>query len=142
MTSIRPAGPPHTYLGVANSLRPAIHTLLENRACWGIPISILIAHALECLLKAFLSKDGDDSGVRGQAIQHNLQELWKQAASLGLSIDADPPEWVVKLGGLHQRPYRLRYSTQVHGVVTPSPKVMVTELDAVFEVVRKSVLGA
>ena len=141
MASILPAGPPQTYLGVAKSLRPAIHTLLENRACWGVPISILIAHALECLLKAYLSRDGNDSRVRGRAVQHDLQELWRMAASGGLDVDKDPPDWVSKLGNLHQYPYRLRYSTDVHGIVTPSPKVMVEELESVFEVVRATLGG-
>jgi hypothetical protein len=94
------------------------------------------AHALECILKAFLSRSGDDSRVKQSDVRHNLNALWSLAHSEGLDIPGQPPQWVASLSHLHDAPYYLRYSTGVHGIVTPAPEPMLGELAALIEQVR------
>jgi hypothetical protein len=56
--TLAPATPPHTYLGVASAIMPAVRLLAGTPEAGGIPHSLLSAHALECLLKAYLSRKG------------------------------------------------------------------------------------
>jgi hypothetical protein len=132
---VAPPGPPHTYFGVAQQLLPAIRTLANPPvSAWAL--ALLSAHALECLLKAYLSRDGSDDRLRHQQIRHNLDALWRQAASEGLAVPVDPPDWAVRLSELHNTPYYLRYSTGINGIPTPPPALMASELAALIEVVR------
>jgi len=109
-------------------------TVTEPRA--PLPHALLSAHALECLLKAALSKDGSDTKVRKANVRHNLEALWVMAAAEGLGVSASAPEWVTCLGALHDAPYRLRYSTGVHGIVLPSMNLVTSELEALVALVE------
>jgi hypothetical protein len=133
--TIASAGPPHTYFGVAQELLPAI-TILANAAPSPWAVALLCAHTLECLLKAYLSRSGTDTHLKHPQVRHNLGDLWRHAAIAGLSVHSNPPDWVERLGALHDTPYYLRYSTGVNGVVTPPPGLMASELAALFELVR------
>ena len=130
---IAPAGPPHTYLGVATSLLPAVRILASSDEQPAIAIAMLSAHALECILKGYISRSGDDSSVRHPDVQHNLNALWSRAVAEGLHIPLNPPDWVGRLSDVHNRPFYLRYSTGVHGIVLPAPESMTTELAAIVE---------
>ncbi|SRR5438552_18958357 len=126
-----PAGPPHTYLDVAASLLPAVKILASSHE--RPAIAMLSAHALECFLKGYISRSGDDSSVRHPAVQHNLNELWSRAVADGLHMPLNSPDWVRRLSDVHNRPFYLRYSTGVHGIVLPAPEPMTTELAAILE---------
>lgn len=132
-----PSKPPHTYLGVAWAMLEGVNTLAASENPPPAPLALIAAHALECTLKAYLSRNGDDSHVKKKDIQHNLLELWSCANNDGLSITSDPPEWVRMLSNVHKRPYTLRYSEGVHGLVLPAPYPMTTELSALVSKVSR-----
>jgi hypothetical protein len=138
--TIAPAGPPpHTYLGVAASLLPAVRILASSDERPAIPIAMLSAHALECILKGYISRRGDDSSVRKRGVRHNLNALWSRAVADGLHFSSRAPDWVNRLSDLHNEPFHLRYSEKVHGVVLPAPEPMATELAAILEQVRSAI---
>ena len=126
------AGPPYTYVGVALSMVNGAKALaaLENPP--HVALAFLAAHGLECILKAYLSRGGDDAAVKHKEIRHNLNELWSQAVANGLVIPPTPPSWVSTLSELHERPYYLRYSTDVHAMGVPPSQPMTTELNDLF----------
>lgn len=135
--------PPHTYFGVARDLLPGIRRLLEPEPVSVFAIAMLLAHALECLLKAFLSRTGSDKRlVDDPKLRHNLVALWALAVAEGLPIDAVPPNWVAALSKLHAAPYLLRYATNVNVLVMPNLRLMADALDSIFlavqDVVRNS----
>ncbi|WP_375738289.1 hypothetical protein [Pseudomonas boanensis] len=103
-----PATPPHTYLGVAESMIPGVKVLADAPPACAPALALVAAHVLECLLKAYLSRDGSDDGLKTlkeNAIRHNLEKLWAMAHSQGLQISEQPPDWVVTLSRLHKNPY-------------------------------------
>lgn len=130
--------PPHTYLGVAQSLAPGVEVLADSAQGVAIPLCLLAAHQAECILKAYLSRSGDDAPLKHQDIRHNLVKLWLEAASQGLAISSAPPDWLVRLGELHDKPYYLRYSTGVHGIVSPNPKEISLGLRDLLATVERS----
>jgi hypothetical protein len=130
------AAPPHTYFGVARSMLPGAQILAASTPPPAMPLSLICAHTLECALKAFLSRSGDDARLKDPKLRHNLEELWCLAADEGLGIASQPPGWVVNLSKLHTSPYYLRYSTGVHGIVLPEPQSMVSELIALLNQVH------
>jgi hypothetical protein len=97
-----------------------------------LPLALVAAHTVECVLKAYLSRDGNDTAARAPNIRHNLGELWELAYQQGLDVPADPPQWVACLSLVHDKPYFLRYSTGVHGVSLPDPEPMTAELGEVL----------
>lgn len=133
---ILPAGPPHTYLGIAYAMFPGVRVLAAASPLPDLPLAMVSAHVLECILKAYLSRSGDDRRVKQSKVRHNLNALWSLAHSEGLSIQCSPPSWVDCLSHLHDSPYYLRYSTGVHGISNPSPEPMASELAALLEQVR------
>jgi len=144
---IAPAGPPLTYLGVAEAMLPGARVLAAAKPGSSMALALVTSHILECLLKASLtrnrskphSKRKAEKEVKDPATGHNLAWLWTTASRRGLAIRRQPPPWVAGLSEVHLRPYYLRYSTGVHGVVLPGPEPMVTELAALTELVREQV---
>ena len=130
----KPPSPPHTYFGVAQSLMPAMKTLADSQQCFAL--TFLAAHVLECLLKAYLSRNGSDKMVRQPPLRHNLNRLWAETSVQGLGISTSPPGWADCLSQLHNAPYYLRYSTAVNGLVLPAAEPMVSELEHILELVR------
>ena len=132
--------PPHTYFGVARAIIPGVRRLVDTPADSPISIALLASHALECLLKAFLSRGGSDDRLRKQNLRHDLVALWQLAAEEGLPIVSEPPYWVSKLGALHREPYYLRYAKGINGVVLPPLGAMLADLSdlesIVWEVVQ------
>ncbi len=128
-----------TSFGVAESLMPGVKLLASGPISTSLALAFLCAHVLECLLKAFLAREGmPDSELRNHSIRHDLAKLWSEAAARGLCINASPPDWVMCLSHLHSPPsYFLRYSTGVHAIVSPAAQPMVSELEIILEAVRK-----
>lgn len=139
--TIAPAAPPHTYVGVAEHLLPGVRVLADTLNTRGIPLALLSAHVLECLLKGFLSKalGSDEPLTKDPKLRHNLLALWARARENGLVLTDPAPAWVVCLSGLHDQPYYLRYSKGVHAVVSPAPEPMTTELHALLGVVKGAI---
>ena len=135
---MQPAAPPRTYLGVAYGMLPGVKALAVANPTAPLALCLVAAHALECTLKAYLSRDGNDDVVKRPDIRHNLVALWKLAHIQGLRIPADPPGWVEMLGHLHNSPYYLRYSTGVHGIQSPASEPMTTELGQLLNLVEQS----
>ena len=115
---------------------PGVRILAAASPLPALPLALVSAHVLECMLKAYLSKSGDDLRLKQSDIRHNLNALWSLANSEGLNIPNQPPQWVECLSHLHKSPYYLRYSTGVHGLSTPAPEPMTAELAALLEQVR------
>jgi hypothetical protein len=132
--------PPDTYLGVAGHLLSDIRLLARAVPPSGIGLPMLCAHALECILKGYLSRSGDDTRVRKVDVRHNLVRLWTMAFADWLRISEEPPGWVVMLSALHDGPdYHLRYATGINGIVTPVPGTIANELAQLLELVLRSV---
>lgn len=133
--------PPHTYLGVARSLVPGAVLLANSPDTSPHAFALVSAHALECMLKAYLTRSGDDKAARAVTkpdIRHNLEMLWREAVIDGLQIDEDPPKWVLRLSGLHDSPYHLRYSTGINGIVLPPTHQTRSGLLQVMQAVESS----
>ena len=134
--SIAPAAPPHTYFGVAQSVMPGVKVLAAASPSPALALALVAAHVLECLLKAYLSRDGSDAALKNRDVRHDLEALWARAFAQGLRVPESPPDWVTCLSGLHKSPFYLRYSTGVHGIVSPGPEPMTSELEGLLEIVR------
>jgi hypothetical protein len=132
---IAPAGPPHTYLGMARALLHGILPLATAGPNSSIALAFVAGQVAECALKAYLSRGGDDKRLKDPTLRHNLAALWQLAQSEGLPVSPQSPTWLVTLSGLHNTPYFIRYSTHVHGLVTPAAEPMATDLVALVEVV-------
>ena len=98
------------YLVVARDLLQGVEALsimtkLPPRSC-----SLIAAHALECILKAFLWHKGKRKEIRQSKIQHNLVALWGMAYKEGsLGIPQVPPDWVTILSIGHGPNFYFRY---------------------------------
>lgn len=132
-----PPAPPHTYFGVAQSLMSEMRILAAASPPPALTLSLVAAHVLECLLKAYLSRDGSDAALKNSKVRHDLKALWGMAFAQGLLIPELLPNWTDCLGSLHKNPYYLRYSTGVHAIVLPSAEPMTSELVALIEIVRE-----
>ncbi len=132
-----PAGPPQTYFGVAQNLMPGVRVLAAETQPPIYALALLAAHALECILKVYLSRDGSDAEFKKPDVYHDLKALWEMAFKQGLCVPELAPCWVDCLSILHNRPYYLRYSTGVHGIILPRAEPMTSELTELLEVVRK-----
>jgi hypothetical protein len=135
--SISKPAPPETYLGVAESMMAGVSVLAKHGIA-GLALPLVAAHTLECALKAYLSRDGQDSRLKQPALRHHIEELRKLARTEGLPI-GDVPDWAANLSRIHDKPYYLRYSTGIHGIVTPAPEPMATELAAIIGTVRQGI---
>lgn len=131
--TVRRPAPPDTYLGVANAMMPGVEQLAAARPCCHLAHALVASHVLECTLKACLSCNGDDRDLKDHALRHNLVELWGKAQQAGLDIPPTPPDWVKILSQIHGHPFYLRYSTDIHGLVTPGTEPMTTDLRTLLD---------
>jgi hypothetical protein len=136
--TVAPPGPPHTYLGMARQLLHGVPPLASAGVQTSIALAFVAAQVAECLLKAYLSRGGDDKRLKNPPLQHNLAALWQLAEAEDLALSTPPPAWLSLLSELHDKPYFIRYSTGVHGMCTPAPEPMATELAALVELVARS----
>lgn len=135
--AIKPAGPPDTYIGVAQGMMPGVTVLASATPGVPLALALIASHVLECALKAYLSRDGSDERLKRAPLNHDLGELWTLAASEGLRVAEEPPAWVQGLSGVHGSPFYLRYSTGVHGIVLPPSQTVATELAVLLATVRE-----
>lgn len=133
--SIGGANPPYTYLGIANAMLAGVRVLAAANPLPALPLALVAAHVLECALKAYLSRTGDDTAVRKPDVRHDLTALWEMAFKDGLPITQSCPTWVTLLSEIHGPPYFLRYSTGVHGIQSPGPEPMTSELASLVRLV-------
>jgi hypothetical protein len=133
------------YMIVARDLLKAVKALsilppnVPPRGC-----AMLAAHALECVLKAFLWHKGKEKEIRKHDVQHDLEALWNMAYKEGLSIPKDPPTWVTILNSGHKPNFYFRYQkgqgkTVVHGGQTPALIPMRDALKNLIEMVGLAV---
>jgi hypothetical protein len=133
------------YMIVAHDLLPAVEALsilppsVHPRGC-----GMLAAHALECVLKAFLWHKGKKE-LRGE---HDLLKLWEMACKEGLSVPQVPPDWVTILSLGHGPNFYFRYQEGVkvnnkhvivHGGSYPALVPMTTALKNLTEMVGLAV---
>jgi hypothetical protein len=139
--TVAPPAPPYTYFGVAERLIPGVKPLVDALPSGtSAALALVCAHILECLLKAYISRDGSKKAAhKARSMGHDLNALWAEAVRQSLPVQASPPAWADRLSGLHKSPYYLRYSKGVHGVVLPAPEPMATELTTLLEVVRNQI---
>ena len=136
--SLAPPRPPDTYLGVAYAMIGGVRGLAAANPCSSMALALVSSHVLECALKAYLSRDGDDRRVRKADVRHNLVRLWELSVAEGLGIEPNPPSWVVMLSRIHDKPFFLRYSTGVYGISLPGAQPMASELSDVIDAVAAS----
>ncbi|WP_146516506.1 hypothetical protein [Rubripirellula amarantea] len=105
----------------------------------GLAFPLAAAHTLECALKAYLSRDGNDGRLKEPNLRHNIKRLWETCVNEGLDLP-DPPHWALNLSGIHDKPYYLRYSTGVHAIATPAPGPTAIALSDVVAKVRDALL--
>jgi HEPN domain-containing protein len=136
---IAPPGPPRSFLAVAQQLMHGVRILAihGDAAAKVIPLCMLCAHALECVLKALLSAHGTLRGDLRKS--HDISKLWGAAAKEGWSFPM--PDWGKDLSGLHAHPYHLRYLERVHGIVTPAAQPMADELGEMIEAAEEKLRG-
>jgi hypothetical protein len=134
------------YMIVARDLLQAVEALsilppnVSPRGC-----ALIAAHALECVLKAFLWHKGKKR-IWTRKDQHNLVVLWNIAYKEGLSIPQVPPDWITILSSGHGPNFYFRYQkgeggTIVHGGSTPELIPMRDALKNLIEMVGLSVKG-
>lgn len=138
--TVAPVTLPQAFFGAAEALMPGVRLLAAAgpEAC--VPLTLLAGQTLECLLKAYLSKQGaPESDLRQPDVRHNLKELWQRASQSGLPVALVPPQWVECLSGLHNSPYYLRYPKGLNGLVLPGTQPMASELETLLEAVRQGI---
>jgi hypothetical protein len=94
------------------------------------PHYILVMHAIELSLKAFLMKNGVDE-KKLKSIGHDLNALYKVAVELGLSLN-DPNAYalIAWINEWHQ-PVKIRYEFTVEREL-PACSVLVSLADAII----------
>ena len=138
--TVLPVTPQAGYLAAAQALMPGVELLATGSPAEARALTLVSAHVLECLLKAYLTAAlGTDTELKKLNVRHNLVALWQEAASRGLSISATAPSWVAIVGALHGSPYHLRYQDRVHGMQLPATQPMVSEISALLAAVRPHV---
>jgi hypothetical protein len=138
LVTVKP-GPPHSYIGVAQQVCDGIKVLAAAERPPPVPLAMLCAHALECILKAYLSRDGNDTRLMNGAIRHNISALWALASREGLAVPDVAPPWVCGLSDLHDKPYDLRYAKRFQMLVLPSAGLMATGVIELLERVRQQI---
>lgn len=136
--SVLPPGPPHTYLGMARLLFNGTIPLAAAGPDAATALTFVAGQVAECALKAYLSRHGNDKHLKTRELRHNLVALWNLSQAEGLPLPPPPP-WLLSLSVLHNAPYFIRYSTNVHGFVMPGGDPMVTDLGIVVELVSQHI---
>jgi len=142
--TVAPVTPPHAYLGVAESLMPGIRMLAEaERRNVAVPLTNLCGQALECMLKAYLAKNGTPEGeLKKHTLRHDLKALWLLANQNGLlTAVIPPPAWLERLSQLHNGPFVLRYPMGLNGLLLPGTQPMLSDLEVILADVRSHVLS-
>jgi len=132
-------GPPHSYIGVAQQLCEGITVLAAAEHPPSVALAMLAAHALECSLRAYLTRKGDDKRLNKKPLRHNINALWALAYQEGLGVPELPDAWVSALSDLHDEPYDLRYATRFQMLVLPPAAIIAAGVIALLERVRQQI---
>lgn len=129
-----------SYLIAAQCLLSGVGPLAKDPKT-GHACAFLAAQTLECALKAYLAKVGiTDSELKDRKRRHNLEVLWREAVSHGLSIQAEPAQWCLILNSAHDQPhYYIRYPIGINMVTLPDLVPMVLELGELVAAVARAV---
>jgi len=123
------------YLIVARDLLKGADVLSKEKNIPSRSCGLIAAHALECMLKAYLWHKGKRKEIRERNTQHNLKTLWDLAHNENsLNLPKSPPDWVQTLSVGHGPNFYFRYQegenkTVVNGGSTPSLIPMCFELN-------------
>jgi hypothetical protein len=140
---LMPPAAPYTFLGVAESFLNGIRPLANHGIESTMPLALVCAHTLECILKAYISRDGTPAtALKARKFNHDLKALWNDAHSAGLKIPAALPDWADNLARLHNAPYHLRYAEGIHIITTPAAEPMASEIGAIVTMVRREIVGS
>jgi hypothetical protein len=135
-----PPSSAQSYLASAGWMTEGAVHLASGPSDCAIACSSLVAQALECGLKAYLSHAGvTERELKRQAVRHDLEALWEMSVAHGLGLAPVVPAWCTLLNTAHNNPYFFRYPMGLNGMVTPAPDQMIAELGHVIEVIRTSV---
>jgi hypothetical protein len=134
-------GPPHSYIGVAQQLVEGITVLAAAENPPAQALAMLAAQALECSLKAYLSRNGDDKRLNKKPLRLNINALWALASKDGLALSEVPDPWVSALSGLHDAPFDLRYATRFQMLVLPPAAVIAAGVIGLLERVRMQLVN-
>lgn len=132
--------PADSYLVAAHYLFSGVDLLAKDPTT-GHACAVLAAQTLECALKAYLSKVGfSERKLKEHKRRHNLEGLWREAVSHGLSIQAEPPQWCLILNSAHNQPnYYLRYPMGINMITLPALIPTASELGELVAVVARAV---
>jgi hypothetical protein len=128
------------YLVVARDLLQGVKAL---SSCESIPpraCALIAAHALECILKAYLWHKEKRNDLKDA--KHNILVLWNLAYGENtLGISDTPPDWVRILSEGHGPNYYFRYQMGqnriiVNGGQTPELASMAEELSSLLKQVE------
>ena len=133
------------YIRKANAYLPDIEILAKHQDKVSTGMTMLLSHAFECTLKAYLFHSGmtkrqlqNTEGLNGESVNHNLEWLWREAVERGLQVDMQPPDWCARLNELHNRPYYLRYpSEDTMLIVYPDGGTAMSELKTIIDEVDR-----
>ena len=132
---VRPT-PAESFLMSAEALFSGADALSTLNGVHPTACAFLASQALECTLKSYLAHMGaTEKKLRNPPFGHNLEKLWCEAVSMGLSIDPQPPQWCVTLNTGHSGEYYFRYPMGLNGWGLPALVPMTADLKAVIQLV-------
>jgi HEPN domain-containing protein len=138
LESVTISAPPHeAFFSAAEQLIRGV-VVLAAEPNVDVAHSFLAGQALECLLKAYLSKNGTSLGEL-RSIRHDIENLWEKSNQGGLSIASELPQWAQCLNRLHKAPYNLRYPIGLNGLVLPGAQPMTSELEVLLTTVQQAI---
>jgi hypothetical protein len=139
----KPVISPREYRTVAGEFLAALELLADQPGMASSAWVCLAAQALECTLKAYITRLGLPAPARRQ--DHDLINLWSSAvnasaaAAKKISLEARPPEWCVMLNALHDHPFPHRYpaaegltATTERAQLARTLRALLAEVEAAF----------
>ena len=140
----KPVVSPREYRDHAAEFLSVLEALNERQDVPLSPWVYLAAQALDCTLKAYITKLGLAVPTRAQS--RDLINLWSTAVNASttaagkVSLDARPPEWCVMLNVFHDHPFADSYSG-VYGLAIRTERAqlaralrkLLTEVEAAFQ---------
>jgi hypothetical protein len=133
------------YLAVARDLFQGVEALSTHESVPPRACALIAAHALECILKAYLWRKRKRADLRHRDNRHNILVLWDLAyREQTLGISEDPPAWVRILSEGHGPNFYFRYQEGVnrgivHGGQTPALASMTDELAGLIKLVETEI---
>ena len=122
------------FITAARDFREGVDAVANSTRLWRVG-AFLAGQSLECALKAYLSHDGVTEEKLKNEYAHHLGKAWREAAKRGLGIQEDPPQWCVLLDYVHDRPFPLRYPSELNGYRLPNGQRLADELTRLIDAV-------